>query len=139
MANEFDDFKDVDPSVEMDENFTDVDPGKEMDSEFSTGEAKAREDFVVEKYQKEEEMMVLIFSQWCVNNGFDPVVLYEEAYPRQGKNDVLYHAVGQTVSREESDVIPLELITQVLQAFGNDDLIFVMHEKLKEGAKRSTN
>lgn len=135
MQKEYEQY-DVDPGQEMDKDFKDVDPGVEMDGTESANQANSRKQFIIEKYKNEEEMMVLIFSQWCVNNDFDPLVLYEEAYPTQGKNDVLLHAIEQTVAKEESDEIPHELLYQVLQSFGNDDLVFVINEKMQQQAKR---
>lgn len=79
---------------------------------------------VIESYKQDEMMMVLVFAQWCVNNDFDPVALYNEAYPGQVKNKALLDAVEMTVPREESETIDDQILLNVLQLFGNDDLAF---------------
>lgn len=83
-----------------------------------------RDKYIIKQYEKDEEMMVLLFAQWCVNNGVDAHELYERAYPYQAKNTVLLEAVENTVPKEEAEPISQELIIAVLQAFGNDDLAF---------------
>lgn len=85
---------------------------------------------VVEQYQKDEKMMILIYAQWCVNQGLDAVELYKQAYPNQGKNDALLTALEQTVAKEEADHISDEIVLQVLQLFGNDDLAFVVQQEI---------
>lgn len=87
---------------------------------------------VIKQYEKEEEMMVLIFAQWCINHCFDPVELYKEAYPDQGMNKKLEQAMKQTTGREESADISTAAVLHVLQEFGNDDLAFVVAEKAKQ-------
>lgn len=83
-----------------------------------------RDKFIIKRYEEDEEMMILLFAQWCVNNRIDAHELYERAYPQQGKNKVLDEALENTVAKEESDHISQEIIMAVLQAFGNDDLAF---------------
>ncbi len=93
---------------------------------------EALEKYIIEKYQQDEQMMVLIFAQWCVNNRIDAQRLYEVAYPEQGKNNILHDALKKTVPVAESDEIDAHIVIQVLQAFGNDDLAFVVQQMADE-------
>lgn len=85
---------------------------------------------IIEQYQNDEKMMVLIFAQWCVNNDLDAKVFYEKAYPSQPENKLLLEAMEETVSKEESEEISVAVLQQVLQLFGNDDLAFVVQEEI---------
>lgn len=98
---------------------------------------KELEKKIVENYQQDENMMILVFAQWCVNNDLDPKELYEAAYPSQGKNAALIQVLELIVPKEESDEIPDQTVLQVLQLFGNDDLAFVVSEKIEQ--KRKNN
>ena len=91
-------------------------------------DGKEKERQIIESYQKDEHMMVLVFSQWCINNGLDPMELYGKAYPGQMKNNVLEQVRELTVPKEESEEIPDQTVLNVLQLFGNDDLAFVVQE-----------
>lgn len=96
---------------------------------------------VIENYQNDEKMMILIFAQWCINNSIDPQSLYEEAYPEQTKNKALLDALEMTVPREDSDLIPNEAVLNILQLFGNDDLAFLIQreiDRLKKEASKHT-
>lgn len=84
---------------------------------------------VIEYYEKQEDMMVLVFAQWCVNHQLDPAELYQEAYPDQGTNKKLKQIMEQTLSKEESAEISTAAVLHVLQEFGNDDLAFAVQEK----------
>lgn|SRR5690625_2535134 len=86
-----------------------------------------REKYIIERYAEDEERMVLLFAQWCVNNGLDAAALYNEAYPGQPKNKTLMTAMEQTIPKNQSGEISKELLIEVLQAFGNDDLAFVVN------------
>lgn len=97
---------------------------------------KDMEDKIVESYRRDEDMMILVFAQWCVNNGIDPVALYTEAYPGQEENGALRRAVALTVSEEEAGYISNETVLGVLSLFGNDDLAFAVTqaaERLQQG------
>lgn len=83
---------------------------------------------IIENYQEQEETMVLIFAQWCVNQGLDAFELYEKAYPGQLQNKTLKSAYDQTVPKEEAEEITDELLLQVLDLFGNHDLAFIALE-----------
>lgn len=87
-----------------------------------------REKYIIERYAEDEETMVLLFAQWCVNNEIDAHELYEKAYPHQPKNKTLEAALQRTVLKGESELIPKHLVVAVLQAFGNDDLAFEIEQ-----------
>ncbi|UOQ95508.1 hypothetical protein MUO14_11630 [Halobacillus shinanisalinarum] len=89
---------------------------------------KEMEDQVIQSYQKDEQMMILVFAQWCINHELDPVSLYKEAYPDQIDNDSLRQALELTVSKKEAEDIPDQTLLGVLSLFGNDDLAFVVTE-----------
>ncbi len=91
--------------------------------------AKEMEKRVIENYQNDERMMILIFAQWCVNNNLDAQELYNKAYPNQLNNAILDEVVEETVPKNEADEIPTVTVLQVLQLFGNDDLAFVVQEE----------
>lgn len=44
---------------------------------------------LVEAYERDENMMILVFAQWCVNHDLDPLELYAKAYPQQKLNESL--------------------------------------------------
>ncbi|WP_245347843.1 hypothetical protein [Oceanobacillus polygoni] len=77
-------------------------------------------------------MMILIYSQWCINNGLDPVELYEKAYPGQLKNNALKEVMEETVPAKESAEIADQTVLNVLQLFGNDDLAFIVQEHIEK-------
>jgi len=96
---------------------------------------KDLDQYIIKQYQQDEKTMVLIFAQWCINNNLDPYVLYKEAYPKQIENELLEEAMNQTVPKEAAEHIFHDIVVQVLQFFGNDDLAFVVQstaEKLKK-------
>lgn len=87
-----------------------------------------KDKYIIERYQQDEAMMVLIFAQWCINHDLDPLEVYERAYPNQPKNKLLLEAIEKTVPKNESEDISKEVVQHVLQLFGNDDLAFVIQE-----------
>lgn len=87
-----------------------------------------KDKYIIERYQQDEAMMVLIFAQWCINHDLDPLEVYERAYPNQPKNKLLLEAIEKTVPKNESEEISKEVVQHVLQLFGNDDLAFVIEE-----------
>src|SRR5690625_4853497 len=89
-----------------------------------------RERQVIENYQSDEKVMILIYAQWCRNHDLDAKQLYEETYPEQMKNQELIDALEQTVPKEEADVIDDGDVLQVLQLFGNDDLDFMVQKMI---------
>ncbi|MGM0803592.1 MAG: hypothetical protein ACQET8_02560 [Bacillota bacterium] len=86
---------------------------------------------VISNYQKDEGMMIIIYSQWCVNNELDPKAVYLKAYPDQSKNEYVMHMLEQTVSIDEAEHIPHDTVLQVLSMFGNDDLAFVVSNEIQ--------
>ncbi len=94
------------------------------------------EDKVIESYQNDERMMVLIYAQWCINNDLDPKVLYEQAYPHQLKNTTLIDVLELTVPKKESEHIPDVTVLNVLQLFGNDDLAFIVQEVIEKRERK---
>ncbi|WP_335869045.1 hypothetical protein [Bacillus sp. 2205SS5-2] len=85
---------------------------------------------IIENYQREENMMILIFAQWCINEDLDPKALYLTAYPTQMDNPALTEALNLTVSKEEAGEIDDDTVLGVLSLFGNDDLAFIVSEEI---------
>ncbi|OMP68301.1 hypothetical protein [Domibacillus epiphyticus] len=99
--------------------------------------SKKMEDFVVQSYQKEENMMILVFAQWCINHDLDPESLYLKAYPDQAENQALKDALALTVPKEEAGEVPDETLLGVLSLFGNDDLAFIVTQEIaRRGEKK---
>ncbi|WP_026671991.1 hypothetical protein [Alkalihalobacterium bogoriense] len=90
---------------------------------------------VIESYQQDEQMMILIFSQWCINNNLNPVNVYEKAYPTQGKNQILTQVLELTVPKEEAGLIHDDTLLNVLSLFGNEDLAFVVSGEIEKRNK----
>ncbi|WP_156290384.1 hypothetical protein [Oceanobacillus salinisoli] len=90
---------------------------------------------VIQNYQENEKMMILIFAQWCINHDLDPEEIYAQAYPNQPKNEILTEVLEDTVSKNESDTIEDETVLNVLQLFGNDDLAFVVQNEIEKRGK----
>lgn len=101
----------------------------DMDIMYEKQKAKAMSEKVIKQYEHDERTMVLVFAQWCVNHDLDPIALYHEAYPQQQPNPLLTEVMGETVAKEESEEISIDIVLYVLQMFGNDDLAFVVQEK----------
>lgn len=93
---------------------------------------KEMEQHIVRNYERDENMMILVFAQWCVNNGLDPADLYKRAYPDQGDNAVLRQTLELTVPKEEAGDIPDETVLGVLSLFGNEELAFVVTQAISE-------
>lgn len=94
-----------------------------------------KDQYIIEQYQQDESMMVLIYAQWCVNNDLDAVELYQTAYPEQPVNKELLQALDETTEKSASEDISTGVVQQVLQLFGNDDLAFVIQEAMDKKAK----
>ena len=94
-------------------------------------EKKEIEEQIIKKYQQDEQMMILVFAQWCVNNDLNPAEVYKKAYSNEkGENHALRQALDLTVSKEESEYISPDTVLGVLALFGNDELAFVVTEKM---------
>ncbi|WP_096188828.1 hypothetical protein [Evansella halocellulosilytica] len=87
---------------------------------------------VIDNYKKDENMMILVFAQWCVNHELDPKDVYKEAYPEQNDNTALNEVINLTVSKEEAGPISNETLLAVLGLFGNHDLALIITEKIKK-------
>jgi hypothetical protein len=97
---------------------------------------KQLEEQIIQNYQKDEQMMILVFAQWCVNQGLDPVELYQRAYPEQAGNEALRQAIELTVPKEEAGDIPNETVLGVLSLFGNEELAYVVTQEMEQKQKR---
>ncbi|WP_053363710.1 hypothetical protein [Bacillus sp. FJAT-27251] len=93
---------------------------------------KDLQDQIIQNYQGEEKMMILVFAQWCVNHDLDPEELYLRAYPQQASNQALREAIDLTVPKEEAGEVPDDTLLGVLSLFGNDDLAFVVTEEIRK-------
>lgn len=94
---------------------------------------------IIENYQNDERLMVLVFCQWCVNHGLDPQALYEKAYPEQPNNELIEKMKEDTVPKEEAEDISDAAVLHILEIFGNHDLAFVVQaeiDKRKHAWKR---
>ena len=85
---------------------------------------------VIEQYEADENMMIQIYVQWCINHDINPLELYSTAYPNQGTNEVILELIEST--EKNSTIIDTGTVLYVLQLFGNDDLAFVVSEVEKK-------
>ncbi|OKP84643.1 hypothetical protein A3844_19330 [Paenibacillus helianthi] len=97
---------------------------------------KSTEEQIIESYKRDEEMMILVFAQWCVNNKLDPHALYLQAYPQQEGNAALSHALSLTVPLDESGFISDDTVLGVLSLYSNDDLAYVVTEAIANRESR---
>jgi hypothetical protein len=97
-------------------------------------EFENRDEFIIKKYQQEEEMMIQLYVQWCLNHQLDPVALYQRAYPGQAQNETLLKTVEE--AGQEDMEIGNDTIMDVLQMFGNDDLAFAVAEEIQKFSKK---
>ncbi|MGE6413177.1 hypothetical protein ACQKDD_03320 [Planococcus kocurii] len=93
-----------------------------------------RDEYIIKKYQQDEQIMVQLFVQWCINYQLNPAELYQRAYPQQLQSSVLTAAIDQA-DGEELD-LSHETLLDVLQMFGNDDLAFVVSEEIEKLSKK---
>lgn len=94
--------------------------------------SKELEEKIIQHYQGEEKMMILVFAQWCVNHDLNPEEIYLKAYPAQSANPALKEAIDLTVPKKEAGEIAHETLLGVLSLFGNDDLAFVVTEEISK-------
>lgn len=99
--------------------------------------SKELEEKIIQNYQGEEKMMILVFAQWCINHNLDPEEIYLKVYPDQGENSSLKEALDLTVPKEEAGDVPDQTLLGVLSLFGNDELAFVITEEIKKMKKDS--
>ena len=91
---------------------------------------------IIEQYQKDERMMILIFAQWCINHDVDPIELYKKAYPNQGDNQQLTEILELTVPKEEAGEIADQTLLDILSAYGNEDLAFVVADHIEQRKRK---
>jgi hypothetical protein len=96
---------------------------------------KEFEEELIRNYQKEENMMILVFAQWCINNDIDPEALYRSTYPQQANNPALKQSLELTVPKEEAGEIPDDTVIGILSLFGNDELAFQVTEAINQRKK----
>jgi hypothetical protein len=96
---------------------------------------KQLQDKIIENYQSEEKMMILIFAQWCINHDLVPEEVYLRAYPNQEANQTLKEALELTVPKEEAGEVKDQTLLEVLSLFGNDDLAFIVTEEMNKRKK----
>ncbi|MUT67080.1 hypothetical protein [Paenibacillus sp. NEAU-GSW1] len=98
---------------------------------------KERDQYIIESYKRDEQTMILIFAQWCVNNNIDAAELYASAYPGQTGNAALEEAMASTAPREEAAEIDDDTVLTVLSLFHNEELAFAVTEQiaLREAGK----
>ncbi len=106
----------------------------DYDNLTSKEQQKLREEQIVQSYRQDEDMMILVFAQWCVNRGFDAKELYQTAYPDQVDNPRLQQGINLTVSKEEAGDIPDDTLFGVLSMYGNEDLALVISEAIETRA-----
>lgn len=94
--------------------------------------SKEMEERIISNYQHDEQMMILVFAQWCVNHDLDPTELYLRTYPKQASNHSLQQAIDLTVPKEEAGHISDETLLGVLSLFGNGDLAFTVSEEISK-------
>jgi len=92
---------------------------------------------VIQNYQRDEQMMILVFAQWCVNQDLDPLALYRKAYPDQMNNAVLQQTLDLTVSKEEAGDIDDSTLLGVLSMFDNDELAYVVSQEIERISKEN--
>ncbi|MET0787345.1 MAG: hypothetical protein ABWY25_11640 [Paenisporosarcina sp.] len=90
-------------------------------------------DYIIQKYQEDEQIMIQLFVQWCQNHELNPYTLYQKAYPSQAVNEAM-KVVIDTNEHLDLDIDSSTLI-EVLQLFGNDDLAFVVSEEVNKLVK----
>ncbi|TWI59128.1 hypothetical protein [Halalkalibacter nanhaiisediminis] len=95
-------------------------------------ENKELEKQIIQNYQSDENMMILVFAQWCVNNNLDPEELYTRAYPNQSTNYSLTQSMQLTVPKEEAGPISDDTLLGVLSLFGNEDLAFIVTKEIEK-------
>jgi hypothetical protein len=96
---------------------------------------KELEQKIIENYQGQEKIMILVFAQWCINHDLEPEEIYLRAYPNQSANPALREAIELTVPKEEAGEVSDQTLLGVLSLFGNDDLAFVVTEEIQKRKK----
>lgn len=90
-------------------------------------------EYIIQKYQEDEQVMIQLFVQWCQNHEVDPFLLYQKAYPTQGTNEAMQTIID---TNEQIDLdFEASTLIEVLQLFGNDDLAFIVSEEANKLVK----
>ena len=86
------------------------------------GSEEKLKDKIIQQYQEDENIMIRLFTQWCINHSIDALTLYKNAYPFQVENEILIRIMEET----EKDFLQVdtETVLHVLELFGNEDLAF---------------
>jgi hypothetical protein len=95
-------------------------------------EFENRDEYIIKKYQQDENTMIQLFVHWCFNHHLDPTSLYARAYPYQPKNEALLKAAEEAKADLEKVEVGTATMLEVLQMFGNDDLAFVVAEEAEK-------
>ncbi|MFC5590526.1 hypothetical protein ACFPRA_16590 [Sporosarcina soli] len=91
---------------------------------------KNMDEQIIQKYQEDEQLMIRLFVQWCANHQLDPKELYQRAYPSQQENEAMRRIIEE-MDDEDNIHIDHEMMLDVLQLFGNEDLAFVVAEEME--------
>lgn len=70
----------------------------------------------------DEQMMILVFAQWCINYDRDPRALYQQAFPDQSIPPSLEQAISLTVPKEEAGEIADDTVLGVLSLYDQPEL-----------------
>ncbi|MCZ2257881.1 hypothetical protein [Sporosarcina sp. G11-34] len=93
------------------------------------------DEFIIKKYQEDEQVMIQLFVAWCINHNLDANKLYAKAYPEQLENPALLNVVAETEDTEKIEIED-ETLLDVLQMFGNIELAFVVSDEIEKNEKR---
>jgi hypothetical protein len=85
---------------------------------------------VIRNYRQDEQLMIHVFAQWCVNHDLDPAELYRRAYPQQSANQALHQTMELLVPKDEAGEIADETLLGVLSLFDNEELAFIVTEEI---------
>lgn len=99
-------------------------------------EFENREEYIIKKYQQDENTMIQLFVHWCEARHLDPIALYQQAYPQQGKNPALLLAVEEAAAEPEEIEVGDGTMLEILQMFGNDDLAFAVSEEISKTPRK---
>ncbi len=102
------------------------------DDEYQKEMIQKQQQEIIQKYQEDEQMMILLFAQWCVNHQLQAMDLYLRAHPEQTTNLPLQQALNQTLIAEESPEISDELLLELLFLFEQHELAQVVSDEIKK-------
>lgn len=99
-------------------------------------EFENREEYIIKKYQQDENTMIHLFVHWCAARQLEPVALYQKAYPHQEKNPALLLAIEELATEPDGIEVGDSTMLEILQIFGNDDLAFVISEEISNTPRK---